>query len=66
MVWKYRGQVVPENNLISTTMDITAVGKDDVGVFARADASLWIDGKRIYEAIGMTMHIVEAEDYSDS
>ena len=31
MQWKYRGQVVPENKVITTTMDILEVGKDDVG-----------------------------------
>ena len=59
MQWKYRGQVIPENKVITTTMDILEVGKDEVGVFARANASLWVDGKRIYEAIDMRMHIVE-------
>ena len=59
MQWKYRGQVVPENKVITTTMDILEVGKDDVGVFARANTSLWVDGKRIYEALDMRMHIVE-------
>ena len=59
MQWKYRGQVIPENQVITTTMDILEVGKDAVGVFARANASLWVDGKRIYEAIDMRMHIVD-------
>ena len=34
-----------------------------MGVFARANASLWVDGKRIYEAMDMRMHIVEMEGY---
>ena len=59
MQWRYRGQVVPENKVITTTMDILEVGSDDIGIFARANTSLWVDGKRIYEAIDMRMHIVE-------
>ena len=59
MQWRYRGQVIPENKIITTTMDVVEVGRDDVGIFARANASLWVDGKRIYEAIDLRMHIVE-------
>ena len=58
MVWKYRGQVVPENSLISTTIDVQEVGEDNIGRFARANASLWVDGKRIYEAVDLVVHIV--------
>ena len=60
MQWKYRGQVIPENQVITTTMDILEIGTDEVGVFAVANASLWVDGKRIYEAENLCMHIVES------
>lgn len=62
MVWKYRGQVIPENSLITTTMDIREIGKDSIGRFAKANASLWVDGKRIYEAEDLVMHIVEDQN----
>lgn len=58
-VWKYRGQVVPENRLITTTMEIVEEGSDERGVYAIANASLWVDGKRIYEATGLGMRMVE-------
>lgn len=58
MAWKYRGQVVPENKVISTTLEITERGVDQRGPFARAQASLWVDGKRIYEAQGVGVRIV--------
>jgi len=48
--WKYRGQVIPANDQVSVTLEIREVGEDGRGVFALADASLWVDGKRIYEA----------------
>lgn len=57
--WKYRGQVVPKNNLISVTMEIVERGRDGGGAFAVADTSLWVDGKRIYEMTGLGMRIVE-------
>ena len=57
--WKYRGQVVPKNHVISVTMDIVEQGRDKKGAFAVADASLWVDGKRIYEIAGLGMRIVD-------
>ena len=59
--WKYRGQVRPHNKLISTTLEITAVGEDERGVFAIADASLWVDGLHIYRATGFGMRLVADE-----
>lgn len=58
MTWKYRGQVIPKNKLISSTLEITEVGKDEHGAFAVGNASLWVDGKRIYEAFNLGMRIV--------
>ncbi len=58
MTWKYRGQVIPTNTLISSTLEVTEVGSDERGPFAIASASLWVDGKRIYEASGLGMRIV--------
>ncbi|MCB9660085.1 MAG: 1-acyl-sn-glycerol-3-phosphate acyltransferase [Sandaracinaceae bacterium] len=59
--WKYRGQVVPTNKVIGSTMEITEVGTDPDGApFAIAKASLWVDGKRIYEAPSIGMRIVPA------
>jgi 3-hydroxymyristoyl/3-hydroxydecanoyl-(acyl carrier protein) dehydratase len=58
MSWKYRGQVVPENKLISSTIEITEIRREEDSVLALCDASLWVDGKRIYEASGLGMRIV--------
>ena len=57
-VWKYRGQVVLTNKRVSITMELTARGTDERGPYVRADASLWVDGKRIYEAVGVGMRLV--------
>jgi 3-hydroxymyristoyl/3-hydroxydecanoyl-(acyl carrier protein) dehydratase/1-acyl-sn-glycerol-3-phosphate acyltransferase len=59
MSWKYRGQVIPTNKVISSTIELTEVGVDARGPFARCNASLWVDGKRIYEASDLGMRIVE-------
>jgi acyl transferase domain-containing protein len=58
-VWKYRGQVVPEAKLVSTTLEVVEVGQDARGRYALADCSLWVDGKRIYEAQRLGMRLVE-------
>lgn len=58
LTWKYRGQVRPEDGIISTLLDISEVGSDEQGPYMVADASLWVDGKRIYQASNVGMRIV--------
>ena len=65
VTWKYRGQVVPHNRLITITMEITEQGRDAAGLFAVADASLWVDGKRIYQVAGIGMKIVDATSHGN-
>jgi 1-acyl-sn-glycerol-3-phosphate acyltransferase len=61
LTWKYRGQVVPDNRLITVTMEITEQGRDAAGPFVAAEASLWVDSKRIYQVAGLGMKIVDAK-----
>lgn len=56
--WKYRGQVLPQHRQVTTTLGITETGRDERGVYALGDASLWVDGQRIYEAFGLGVRIV--------
>ena len=58
LTWKYRGQVLPTNRLITTELEIVEVGTDDRGAYAVAEAFLWVDGKRIYSATQLGMRIV--------
>jgi 3-oxoacyl-(acyl-carrier-protein) synthase/3-hydroxymyristoyl/3-hydroxydecanoyl-(acyl carrier protein) dehydratase/1-acyl-sn-glycerol-3-phosphate acyltransferase len=58
-VWKYRGQVVPQNRTIGCTVEVLEVKKDERGVLALADASLWVDGKRIYDCKGLGMRLLD-------
>jgi acyl transferase domain-containing protein/3-hydroxymyristoyl/3-hydroxydecanoyl-(acyl carrier protein) dehydratase/1-acyl-sn-glycerol-3-phosphate acyltransferase len=60
MSWKYRGQVVPTNKIISSTIELTEVGEDELGPFAVATGSIWVDGKRIYETTEMGIRIVSS------
>ncbi len=61
MTWRYRGQVVPKNELVHCTLEITERGRDDAGPFVIARASLWVDGLRIYSSEGLGMRIVSGD-----
>jgi 3-hydroxymyristoyl/3-hydroxydecanoyl-(acyl carrier protein) dehydratase len=56
--WKYRGQVLPHHRRVQTTLEVTERGRDGRGLYAIADASLWADGQRIYEARSLGVRIV--------
>jgi acyl transferase domain-containing protein/3-hydroxymyristoyl/3-hydroxydecanoyl-(acyl carrier protein) dehydratase len=56
--WKYRGQVSPHNKLVVVEAEITSLVREERSVLITADASLWVDGLRIYEASDFPMRIV--------
>jgi 3-hydroxymyristoyl/3-hydroxydecanoyl-(acyl carrier protein) dehydratase len=60
LTWKYRGQVVPWNRVISMEIELKEVGEDESGRYATADGSLWVDGVRIYAATDLAMRMVDA------
>ncbi|MBN8616319.1 MAG: polyketide synthase dehydratase domain-containing protein [Deltaproteobacteria bacterium] len=63
-VWKYRGQVVPSNRTIGCTVEVLEITKDARGVLALADASLWVDGKRIYDCKNLGMRLVDDSQHA--
>lgn len=58
MTWRYRGQIVPTNKQITAQVEITRIAREDAGTLAVAEASLWVDDKRIYTASNLGMRIV--------
>lgn len=61
VVWKYRGQVTPSNELVIIDLEVTEAGIDADGCpYAVADASLWVDGKRIYQVNGLGSRVLSA------
>ncbi|MFI6996530.1 beta-ketoacyl synthase N-terminal-like domain-containing protein [Nocardia sp. NPDC050175] len=60
VTWKFRGQVIPEDGIVTVELEVVEVGTDDRGPFAVADAWLWVDGRRIYHATDLGMRIVTA------
>lgn len=62
IAWKYRGQVVPKNKLITSELEVLEIGRDVIGPFARAQGWLWVDGKRIYYFTDFGLRIIEDPD----
>lgn len=58
--WKYRGQVLHQNNRVQVEMDVVETGRDEHGPYAVADAWLWVDGMRIYQARGLAVRVLSA------
>ncbi|MEU3623206.1 hypothetical protein BS329_16960 [Amycolatopsis coloradensis] len=58
--WKYRGQVVPVDGLVTIELEITEAGDDERGVHAIGSAWLWVDGRRIYHLPRIGMRAVAA------
>ncbi len=61
ITWRYRGQIVPTRTQITAQLEITRITREDEGVLAVADASLWCDGIRIYSATNLGMRLAQAE-----
>lgn len=59
--WKYRGQVVPTNRIVSTEIEIVRIERDERGILAVARGSLWADDLRIYEVDGLAARLVPGE-----
>jgi len=57
LTWKYRGQVVPLNRVVTLELELREVLEDPRGRTAVADGWLWVDGVRIYAAAGLAMRV---------
>ncbi len=56
--WKFRGQVLPTDGMVTIEAEILEVGAD----FVRAEAWLWVDGLRIYHVRELGIRVVSSED----
>ena len=54
-IWTFRGQVLPESQLVSLTLSVEAIEKTPARWTARAQGSVWVDGRRIYHVRGLTV-----------
>lgn len=58
--WKYRGQIIPDNKIMSLDVHISKVEKLNGKVVIYANASLYKDGLRIYELADAQVALCEA------
>jgi 3-hydroxymyristoyl/3-hydroxydecanoyl-(acyl carrier protein) dehydratase len=56
--WKYRGQVVAANRVVTVEIEVLETGRDAGGAYALADGWLWVDGLRIYAAQGLRVRLI--------
>ena len=56
MIWKYRGQVLPTNTTVTTTIEVTRAESGGGGhALLVCDGSMWVDGVRIYAVQGISV-----------
>ena len=60
IVWKYRGQIVPDNKDMSLEIHIKSVERAPGKITLSGEASLWKENLRIYEVIPLALSIVES------
>ncbi|MCD6286544.1 MAG: PfaB family protein [Anaerolineae bacterium] len=59
MVWKYRGQITPEDRQWRVAVQLTDVRVDATGVTLFGDASVWKDDVRIYQINGVAVSLTQ-------
>jgi 3-hydroxymyristoyl/3-hydroxydecanoyl-(acyl carrier protein) dehydratase len=57
--WRYRGQITPRHTRMDLEIHLRQAEQDGAGVTLSADASVWVDGLRIYEVKNASVQIVE-------
>ncbi len=60
ITWKYRGQITPENHLMSLEVHISNIQIEPERVTIIGDASLWKEDLRIYEIKDLALCLIEA------
>lgn len=59
MTWRYRGQITPQHSLMELEAHLNEIRYEQGRVAISADASLWVDGLRIYELKNASVDIFE-------
>ena len=58
--YKYRGQIIPTNKLVTMELDIKEKIVEDNGYLATAEGYLWVDGLRIYQIKNIGVRVIES------
>ncbi|SEW00677.1 Ketoacyl-synthetase C-terminal extension [Chitinophaga sp. YR573] len=59
-IWKYRGQIVPDNKCMSLEIHITSITDNNNHTIVIGEGSLWKENIRIYEIKNLAFAITEA------
>ncbi|RDV37165.1 hypothetical protein DV096_14370 [Bradymonadaceae bacterium TMQ3] len=59
LTWKYRGQVIPENQKITILLDLHTVEENDHDTLLISDAWLLVDGLKIYHTSNLALRVRE-------
>ncbi len=57
--WRYRGQITPEHRRMELEVHLREATQNEAGLTLFADASVWIDGLRIYEVKNALVRMME-------
>ncbi|MDP7175542.1 MAG: hypothetical protein QF647_04965, partial [SAR324 cluster bacterium] len=60
VMWKYRGQIVPQNKFMQLELHVKNIEEKDGQLIISADANLWREELRIYEILDIVLGISEA------
>ncbi|MGW7272053.1 hypothetical protein ACWGH5_16170 [Streptomyces sp. NPDC054864] len=60
LTWKYRGQVVPTDTLVTVDVDITGLHHHADGLLITGDGWLSVDGACIYHATGLALRMTDS------
>ncbi|MEU7768119.1 beta-ketoacyl synthase N-terminal-like domain-containing protein [Nocardia sp. NPDC049190] len=63
LTWKYRGQVTPDNRLVTIELTVSRIEWTGAACLAVADAALWVDGTKIYQVPDLSVRLVPADPY---
>ncbi|MEL7283030.1 MAG: hypothetical protein AAGJ68_00905, partial [Pseudomonadota bacterium] len=55
--WTYRGQVMPDKEMVTTVVEVVAVRKEAGGYLIEGRGSLWSDKLRVYEVKSMSVRL---------
>ncbi len=64
--WRYRGQVVPSDVLVTVELDVLDVELGPGGGHAEAEAWLWVDGRKIYHVPRLRVRVLPGAPDSPS
>jgi 3-hydroxymyristoyl/3-hydroxydecanoyl-(acyl carrier protein) dehydratase len=61
IVWKYRGQIVPDHHQMRLEVHLTSIERTEERVILIGEASLWRDNLRIYEVKHIALSLQESK-----